>query len=722
MNKILFIIGFISILGQIVLLRELAVVFYGIELIYLLALGFWLLWTGLGALIGRGRGLPSISRIRLLLILYGFLLPLDLVFIRGIRLIFGGVPGAFLSFPMQMAAMLIALLPIGLLLGALFGWTARRYVASGGTLAKAYAIESAGGVVGGVASTLFLIVGLQNLQMGFICGLTSIIILPFSVMQTAKILRLTSILIILIYAVLFWQSLDIDEATTRWNHPNLVISKDSPYGRITLTEVKGQIALFENDALAYETEGITAERFVHLTAIQHANPERVLVLGGGIEGTIHELLKHSPSELDYVELNKKEFNLTVSKLPDDIRTSFLKDGVNIIFMDPRRFLAETVMSYDLILIGMPEPGSGQTNRFYTREFYALCAERLNVGGIIGLRLRSAENFWTPLLIRRTASIYRAIKSAFNDVVILPGTTNIVIASDRILVRSPEILSERFELRGIKARLVNSKYIHYLYTNDRFLQIVEKLEIESAPMNSDTRPVCYQYAIALWLSKFYQPFASLKLPEFNVDDLKSVSYKWLILVIIPLSFLFLRLRRRTLRIVLVGIAGFIGMVIESVMILYYQTRCGVLYQDIGLLVTAFMAGLASGAWIIGYLVRGNVMPRRLVRWLAACMLIGYALLNGFLAFQMSSSGAVSLVGNSILLFITGSLTAGIFAHAGIYRVLNQQHVVAPLYASDLVGACLGALIGSLLLIPAGGLSVTAILMVYLSICAFLLLDY
>ena len=46
-------IGLISILGQVVLLRELNVSFYGVELIYLLALGIWLFWTAVGAVIGR---------------------------------------------------------------------------------------------------------------------------------------------------------------------------------------------------------------------------------------------------------------------------------------------------------------------------------------------------------------------------------------------------------------------------------------------------------------------------------------------------------------------------------------------------------------------------------------------------------------------------------------------------------------------------------------------
>ena len=45
----LFVIGFISMLGQVIILREFLVAFYGIELICALAIGVWLLWTGTGA-------------------------------------------------------------------------------------------------------------------------------------------------------------------------------------------------------------------------------------------------------------------------------------------------------------------------------------------------------------------------------------------------------------------------------------------------------------------------------------------------------------------------------------------------------------------------------------------------------------------------------------------------------------------------------------------------
>ena len=52
-------IGLISILGQVILLRELNVSFYGVELIYLFALGIWLFWTAVGVIAGPLAAAPA---------------------------------------------------------------------------------------------------------------------------------------------------------------------------------------------------------------------------------------------------------------------------------------------------------------------------------------------------------------------------------------------------------------------------------------------------------------------------------------------------------------------------------------------------------------------------------------------------------------------------------------------------------------------------------------
>src|SRR4030042_421979 len=104
----LLLVGFVSLLSQVVLLRELTVAFYGIELIYLISLGFWLVFTATGALIGRRGFTPPVSILALAGILFSLIVPLDIAFIRGLRTVLGAVPGAYLPFGLQMIGIVLA--------------------------------------------------------------------------------------------------------------------------------------------------------------------------------------------------------------------------------------------------------------------------------------------------------------------------------------------------------------------------------------------------------------------------------------------------------------------------------------------------------------------------------------------------------------------------------------------------------------------------------------
>jgi spermidine synthase len=713
-------IGLISILGQVVLLRELNVSFYGIELIYILALGIWLFWTAVGAVIGRRVDSPSPKRIAALFIIFGITILLDIVFIRSSRLIFGGIPGAYLTFFQQLIVLVISILPAGLLSGLLFQWTAKAYVVTGRTLAAAYALESAGGLIGGLFSTLFIMWGLQNCSIAFVCALASMIT-PLIVLKGLRrsLLRWTAIILACIFLVLLWKASSLDRRMTKWNHPDLLESIDSPYGRITVTKLYDQISVFENDALSFETEGTEAEYFCHLAALQHPNPQNVLILGGGVEGIVREIAKYAPRRIDYVELNPVMLNLVTQYLPDDIRKSLGEPNVHIIFADPRRYLKKSG-TYDLILVGMPEPASGQANRFYTREFFEQCSAKLNPGGILGFRLRTAENLWTTPLTRRNSSIYSALKSVFPEILFLPGTTNVVTASLSPLPRTPEVMSRRLQGMKIVTRLISPNYINYLFTNDRFFKIRDLLKKEKALPNTDIRPVCYQYAFVIWLSKFFPRIALVDLSSIMDNDFLKPPLSLLLWISLPLLFLLSRFRPALRRAMLVAAAGFMGMVLETILILYYQVKHGVLYQDIGLLLMSFMTGLALGAMIINRQMIRPFRNQKRERWYGISLLIGFCLLCAFMGMRLTMSFSAGLVEISCLLAATGFLVAGIFAYASLHEIEDQKKVISPLYSADLIGGCLGSLLGSLILIPLAGMDVTSWGMLLLAVFSILLI--
>ncbi|HOF05160.1 MAG TPA: hypothetical protein PK175_06360 [Syntrophales bacterium] len=697
MRLILFNIGLISLLGQVVLLRELAVASYGVELIYLFALGLWLTFTAVGALCGRRR-LASPGIIAAAFFALAILLPLEVAFVRASRLLFAGVPGAYLPFSQQLLVPLLALFLPALVCGFLFPLAATLYIedrpGAGRTLAGAYAIESLGALAGGIFTTISLKYQVPVIAVTLLTGAFTSLNIPL-LPRRRGCRTVPAVVLAGFFLAVLPATASLERLTTRWHHPHLQESMDTAYGRITVSGRAGQTAVFENDVLAFETEGVEGETFAHLTALQHPRPRRVLLLGGGTAGIAPALRLHGAVEIDVVELDAGMVGMVTRHLPSEYRRELERAGLRFIYADPRAFLRRSG-AYDLILVAMPEPASGQTNRFYTREFFRDCASRLRPGGILSLRLRAAENIWPPPLLHRMASIYQALAAAFPHVLFLPGGTNCITASADPLPEAAAPLIERWRERQLSARLVRPAYLEYLFTNDRFTEIRGLLTTASTAANSDLRPVCYRYSLQIWLSKFF-PRASL----LEIAMPRKA-------VLIPLLFLFLgliagvlylaRSSPRVGRVMLAGVAGFCGMILQNVLLLHYQVKEGVLYQDIGFLMACFMAGMAAGAMLPPF--RPTFFPRRRGR----AILAGFAVLSLLILVVLFRDGGTGMVAMACLLALSGFFSGTLFAHAARTGAAGDTATVSPLYAADLIGGAVGAFLGGLLLIPLAGLAV------------------
>jgi spermidine synthase len=708
-------VGFVSILGQVVILRELDVAFYGVELIYILSLGLWLLGTAIGAAFGRRIYVPRERNVQILFLLTAAVLMIEIVFIRGVRKIFGGVSGGFLPFHLQIIGMTLAILPSSFLAGVLFQWAAKRFLLENRTLAEAYSLESAGGVLGGLSSTLLLTFGLQNLSAGLICAACSTGVVSFySWRENSLLQRFLSVGGLALVLVLFAANNRIDRWMTSWNHPYLIESRDTPYGRVTVTSLEEQMSVFENDALSYESETTAAEEFVQLSTLEATKLEKVLVLGGGFEGIVSELLKLPVNEIDYVEINERLVQVVRDRLPPELRNSLSDEKVKIIYKDPRQFLDHS-SSYDVILVVMPEPTSAQNNRFYTREFFEQCSDRLNQDGVVAFRIPSAENLWTRELQNRNRSIYDALRSAFGDVVVIPGVTNIFIASKSPLTTNPAILIDRFRIRNIKTSLVTPEYINYVFTNDRFGEIERLLSAGTPAPNSDIHPACYGYTISIWLSKFLGEFTLPDSSSFHVVGLVTSPIFWLIVVGASVIALTKRLFTAR-RFVLMFLAGLAGMVSESLLLLYYQSKNGALYQDIGILLMSFMAGLALGASIVNQLIKGSRSGNRRWAWLGVLLILGFGMLNVAVYYTIKSGSLNSLFSTSLMLALDGVFVSAIFALISLDKPEDRKKAMMWLYSADLIGGCAGSLTASLILLPVFGILTTLLLTAAVAVCA------
>jgi spermidine synthase len=249
-----------------------------------------------------------------------------------------------------------------------------------------------------------------------------------------------------------------------------------------------------------------------------------------------------------------------------------------------------------------------------------------------------------------------------------------------------------------------------------LEIAARLEAAEAPVNTDARPVCYQDTQLIWLSKFFPVLALLEMPELTVRAVASGFPFWIALAAGAGALLWLRRRPAVRRALLAGMAGFAGMVLEAAIILDYQTGSGVLFQDLGLLLTMFMAGLAAGAVTVDRRVGSGDAPRLMGVGLVAA-LAGLSLLLS-LTLRIGAGGGLFVA--SVTLLACGFLVAALFAYASLAGRPDQRAAISPLYASDLLGGCLGSLVAGLLLVPAAGLAGSALWVALVAALALLLI--
>jgi len=146
--------------------------------------------------------------------------------------------------------------------------------------------------------------------------------------------------------------------------------------------------------------------------------------------------------------------------------------------------------------------------------------------------------------------------------------------------------------------------------------------------------------------------------------------------------------------------------------------GSLYQDIGLLLTSFMIGLAAGAFAFDRLASSRPTP---ARGRGIALLVALALLEGMLALGAEEAGSLFRIGPAAgVLGACGALAAALFGHASRMGGDDPVAVVSPLYAADLLGGCAGAVLGGLFLIPLLGAGPVFLGMALVALAAMLLL--
>ena len=743
LNLSAFILGLTSIIGQIIIIRELIVVFYGNELSLAVILASWLFWTSIGSFL-LGRLVDRLKSKEALLskiqLLTSIALPLNIILIRNIKSILNISTGKIIGVVPILSSSFLSLSIICMILGFTFTLISKliseKSKIPAKEVGKIYLLEGLGASIGGLVFSFFLIKFLSPFQNIFIVASVNLII---AILLNKSMPQLLFLVILSMGFIFNWpRYLEDYTRSSQFKPFELVESIDSIYGNIAVTKTGKEFSFYENGLLLFTSGDIlTSEESVHYALLEHPSPEKILLIGGGVSSSLKQILKHPVKQVDYVELDPLIIGLAEKYLP------IVKDNrVNIINMDGRLFVKSKLTSqraqranelneYDVIILNLPDPYTAMLNRFYSIEFFREAKQILEPDGLISFSLTSSENYINPEQAYYLASIYNTLKKEFKDIKIFPGDSATFLASNKpdMLTYDSDILINRLRERNINTKFVREYYLPFKLSPLRIKYIEDSIEASmTAKLNQDFKPIGYLYHTLLWMSLFHSGKGLLP----YIDNINIHLFIFIMIGLILLTFLFQRMKKSNFRApVALSIAttGMSEIAFQIIVILAFQFLYGYMYYKIGVILTSFMIGLVLGSLAINRMLEKlkNERALYLKTQLAICI---YPLILPIIFTYISKTslsrpelGQALQTSFAFLPIVAGFIGGFQFPLANKICLKDSSEVgktTGFLYGIDLFGSSVGGLLIGLFLVPMFGIIQTCLLLSILNILVLILL--
>jgi len=724
----IFLTGFIAMASQIIYVRELLVIFYGNELSIAFILASWLVGGAIGSsVLGRLADIikPKLAVFVSCLLALSILLPLNIVAIRSLKVLLGLNPGEIMPFfPMAVSSFII-LAPTCMIFGFMFTLACRVYEEGSGLgavkIGKVYVLEAIGAMAGGFITSFVLVRLLSSLQIMAVFSLfavgAAITLLFFARSSRYRTLLLAAGAALLIIEAALWPSggwgrLEAYSLGRQWQGYELVASENSIYGNIGIVKKAGQISFFDNGLHLYTVpDKEAAEGAVHFALLEHPDPKEVLLIGGGVGGLMEEIARHPAERIDYIELDPLIVKMARRYLPESYCAALEDSRVSTKFEDGRLFIKTTPRTYDVIIVSLGDPYTAQLNRFYTAEFFNEAKRVLKKGGVLSFGLSSSESYMSGELRDFLRSIYATLQASFKDIKIIPGETAYFLATDEegLLTYDYSILMDR-----AKGRRLDLKYVREYYLFSRLspqkISYTENAVKDTGRINinRDFKPVSYYYDIIFWSTRFKNSAFSKVLKNATAPAIWSAAACFYALVLALGLTGKRRLKKTAMLAVLAN--GFSQMTFQVVALLAFQIIYGYVFYKLGLMLTAFMAGLSIGGWCIIKIMPSLKKDRLALIIVMAGLCIYPAILPGlFKWLSGASAGMMPWVGSNIVFtllpVISGFMGGVLFPVANKIYIGKEEGVgrsAGLSYGMDLFGSCLGALLAGTFLIPVLGI--------------------
>jgi spermidine synthase len=557
---------------------------------------------------------------------------------------------------------------------------------------------------------------------------------------------------------------DLDE----WSHRvqwqifspqhQLIETHQSKYGTISILQRTGQYSFFQSGHLVFSTAGPeTADigledqdaiLFAHFSMVQHQNPRRILLIGGGLRGVLNEIAKHPVESIDYIELDEVLTRSARPYVAPETRKALADQRVHLMHTDGRLFVKTAQTRYDMIIVDVPDPATAVLNRYYTREFFQEAAALLHPDGVLVIGVLSTPDLRGLAIANRNATLYHTLASVFEYVLVGGEQFLFYFASNASGQISVDALTleARYAARNIQAEGFSAQVYHTLLQEAQLRRVnwvvrhhgrSERAHLEgpgAVPLvpasvsegnralehllpleqrffiNSDLKPIAYYYTV-MFLEDITRVTHRETLKQFlQVQPVLLIAILGApLLVTVGLR---MGTRRQRERIdshfaVLFSVftTGFSTMTLQIALIFSFQSTYGFVYEIIGIIVALFMLGLALGACFTHRYVadKTNINTLAKIQLLIALFAGGIAVMLPVVAKLHSPAMIFTLF--SSLTFIAGVINGVDFplsAACGMRMLRRAEKSAGVVYSLELFGACMGATLASVLVAPVWGI--------------------
>lgn len=746
----MFCLGVVTLLAQTAVIREVAVLCLGNELVIGMAVFVWLVLTGAGTWVAtrvpmRDGGANDCGRARWLLWAFLWMAVLLPSLVLGLRLAGGWVrPAGEYAVPWRVLAMVVmAFLPVCIPSGGMFVVGCGLFTRRTAAMSLIYAFEALGSFVAGTVYSFCLAGRAGNLAVAgvgtVVAGMGALAMLT----QAGYPRHIRTVGGIVLGAVIVaggmcLSPLEIWSTRELWTglgvihdghdgRPAVYLKRNAAtrYQDLTLTGSGGLFALYgDGQVMGSFPDAVTAERHVAFVMAQNPSARRVLLLGGNPAAELSYLLNYGVREVVWVEQDSAVYQMIGETVPDLVSTLDRDSRFRRVTDDGFRYVKHCRETFDLVLVHVPEPLTGALNRYFTLEFYMNVRRILSPVGLMhttveGSELLEGEPAWMA------ATVYQTLRRVFPVVKVSAGPPLHYFASGEggLISFDRMVLHQRMTAAGVAFETFNPVY--FLDADelapDKLMFVEQRLSRASVEVNTVLHPSSWFYTLILWGRYSHSRVGALLMA------IRQWTWPvWLcgvILAALLLMGVMIRVSRRNsvaaARLEVwqaMAVTGFTGVAMELVLLYAYQVFYGHVYVRMSFMIGLFMLGTVAGSLLMGGWNRSD--PRKvmmvclgvlagLVFLVACCLCMGIHSEGGL--YGLTACFGV-LVGQQFVVTGKRLMSLGV----------EPSRAAGQVWVCDYWGSACGGVLAGGVLVMVMGLGGACLIVAMIPFCSFLVL--